>query len=68
MTNPQQQELRRNALGATSQDSKRPGPSGHPANRGTSRGDDGRPVPRGQVSPYGPAGEPVADDESDTRA
>ncbi|MFC5926292.1 hypothetical protein [Micromonospora vulcania] len=68
MTNPQQPELRRNAQGATSQNSKRPGPGPHPANRGTSRGDDGRPVPRGQVSPYGPAGEPVADDDTDGRA
>ncbi|GAA0365322.1 hypothetical protein GCM10009541_04620 [Micromonospora gifhornensis] len=65
MTNPQQQELRRNALGATSQDSKGPAPTGHPRNRGTSRADAGRPVPRGQVSPYGPTGQPVAQDESD---
>ncbi|MGC5030948.1 hypothetical protein [Micromonospora sp. DT229] len=65
MTNPQQQELRRNALGATSQDNKGPGPAGHPRNRGTSRADAGRRVPRGQVSPYGPTGQSVAEDESD---
>ncbi|MEV6693793.1 hypothetical protein AB0M35_20205 [Micromonospora sp. NPDC051196] len=65
MTNPQQQEFRRNALGGTSQDNKGPGPAGHPRNRGTSRADAGRPVPRGQVSPYGPTGQPVAEDESD---
>ncbi|MGC4816287.1 hypothetical protein [Micromonospora sp. DT63] len=68
MVNPQQEEFRRNAKGATSQDSKGPQPTGHPLNRGTSRGDAGRPVPKGQVSPYGPAGEPVAEDDSDTRA
>ena len=32
---------------------------------GSSNADVGRPVPKGQVSPYGPAGQPVADDESD---
>ncbi|MFG1780132.1 hypothetical protein ACGFIR_13360 [Micromonospora sp. NPDC049051] len=64
MVNPQQEEFRRNDKGATSQDSKGPNPGGHPRNRGSSRGDEGRPVPRGQVSPYGPATEPVADDES----
>ncbi|MFV2100820.1 hypothetical protein [Micromonospora sp. LOL_024] len=67
MTNPQQQELRRNAQGATSQDSKGPGPTGHPRNRGTSSGDSGRPVPRGQVSPFGPAAPPVAEDDSERR-
>ncbi|WP_433384316.1 hypothetical protein [Micromonospora sp. KLBMP9576] len=64
MVNPQQEELRRNNKGATSQDSKGPRPTGHPLNRGSSHGDEGRPVPRGQVSPYGPTTEPVADDES----
>ncbi|GIJ20916.1 hypothetical protein [Micromonospora lutea] len=67
MTNPQQQELRRNALGETSQDNKGPDPAGHPRNRGSSRGDAGRPVPHGQVSPYGPSGQPVAEDDSDRR-
>lgn len=67
VVNPQQEELRRNAKGATSQDSKGPKPTGHPLNRGSSRGDEGRPVPKGQVSPYGPAGEPTAEDDSDTR-
>ncbi|MFC0007654.1 hypothetical protein [Micromonospora siamensis] len=65
MVNPQQEEFRRNNKGATSQDSKGPRASGNPLNRGTSNADVGRPVPKGQVSPYGPAGEPVADDESD---
>ncbi|WP_410809196.1 hypothetical protein [Micromonospora sp. 067-2] len=68
VVNPQQEEFRRNARGATSQDSKGPSPTGHPLNRGSSRGDEGRPVPKGQVSPYGPAGEPIAEDDSDTRA
>ncbi|WP_406069770.1 hypothetical protein [Micromonospora sp. NBC_01638] len=63
VVNPQQEELRRNAKGATSQDSKGP----NPVNRPSSRGDEGRPVPKGQVSPYGPAGEPVAEDDSDAR-
>ena len=67
VVNPQQEEFRRNAKGATSQDSKGPKPTGHPLNSGSSRGDAGRPVPKGQVSPYGPAGEPVAEDDSDTR-
>ncbi|MBM0226810.1 MULTISPECIES: hypothetical protein [Micromonospora] len=67
MVNPQQEEFRRNNKGATSQDSKGPRSAGHPLNRGSSNADVGRPVPKGQVSPYGPAGEPVADDESDAR-
>jgi hypothetical protein len=64
---PQQEELRRNDLGATSQDSRKGvvGAAGHPRHKGTSNADVGRPVPKGQVSPYGPAGEPVAEDESD---
>ncbi|SBT45206.1 hypothetical protein [Micromonospora narathiwatensis] len=67
MVNPQQEEFRRNNRGATSQDSKVPGAAGNPRNGGTSNADVGRPVPKGQVSPYGPAGEPVADDESGRR-
>ncbi|SCL32378.1 hypothetical protein GA0070624_4461 [Micromonospora rhizosphaerae] len=67
MVNPQQPELRRNNRGSTSQDSKLPGPSGFPLNRGTSHGDEGRPLPKGQVSPYGPAEKPVAEDESEGR-
>ncbi|PZG18923.1 hypothetical protein C1I95_12655 [Micromonospora craterilacus] len=67
MTNPQQQEFRRNAQGGTSQDNKGPGPAGHPRNAGSSSGDTGRPVPHGQVSPYGPAAQPVAEDDSDRR-
>ncbi|MEO3778942.1 hypothetical protein ABGB16_19250 [Micromonospora sp. B11E3] len=66
MTNPQQPELRRNARNDAVQDAKGPGTSGHPRNSGTSQGDRGRTVPRGQVSPYGPAGAQVADDESDS--
>ncbi|WP_026275372.1 hypothetical protein [Salinispora tropica] len=64
MTNPQQQEARRSARGSNVQDNKGPGPTGHPRNRGASQGDQGRPVPRGQVSGYGPPGEPVAEDDS----
>ncbi|MGY0006835.1 hypothetical protein [Micromonospora sp. I033] len=69
MVKPQQEELRRNDKGATSTDSRKGtvGASGHPRNKGTSNADVGRPVPKGQVSPYGPAGEPVAEDESDRR-
>ncbi|WP_446214922.1 hypothetical protein [Micromonospora sp. IBHARD004] len=67
MTNVQQPEMRRNGHNPTVQDSKEPGPAGAPRNRGTSQGDRGRPTPKGQVSPYGPAGTPVADDESDAR-
>lgn len=61
MTNVQQPEMRRNAKNPTVQDSKGPGASGHPKG-GSSRGDEGRPVPAAQVSPYGPAGQPVARD------
>ncbi|WP_320068761.1 hypothetical protein [Micromonospora sp. RTGN7] len=64
MSNPQQPELRRNGRNDAVQDAKGPGPSGHPSNRGTSQGDRGRTVPRGQVSPYGPAAGKVADDDS----
>ncbi|GAA4566750.1 hypothetical protein GCM10023176_17520 [Micromonospora coerulea] len=67
MVNPQQEEFRRNNKGATSQDSKGPRATGHPRYSGSSNGDTGRPVPKGQISPYGPAPEPVADDESDVR-
>ncbi|MGC1212681.1 hypothetical protein DLJ46_09345 [Micromonospora globispora] len=67
MTNVQQPEMRRNEHNPTVQDSKEPGPSGHPRNSGTSQGDRGRTVPKGQVSPYGPAGRQMADDESKPR-
>jgi hypothetical protein len=66
VVNPQQPEFRRNNRGATSQDSKNPAP-GRSTRGGSSNADVGRPVPKGQVSPYGPAGEPVADDESGRR-
>ncbi|MFF3854518.1 hypothetical protein [Micromonospora sp. NPDC002575] len=65
MTNPQQPELRRNGRNDAVQDAKGPGASGHPRPGGASQGDRGRTVPRGQVSPYGPAGAQVADDDSD---
>lgn len=69
MVKPQQEELRRNDKGATSQDSRelipQSGSRGPHGKGGSSNADVGRPVPKGQVSPYGPAGEPVADDESD---
>ncbi|MCW3843091.1 hypothetical protein ONA70_23605 [Micromonospora yasonensis] len=68
MVKPQQEELRRNDKGATSQDSREGMQvSGHPRNKGTSNADVGRPVPKGQVSPYGPASQPVAEDESERR-
>ncbi|MCW3818683.1 hypothetical protein ONA91_30010 [Micromonospora sp. DR5-3] len=67
MVNPQQPELRRNNRGTTSQDSKVPGAAGAPRNRGSSNADVGRPVPKGQVSPHGPADKQVADDESGQR-
>ncbi|MGX4654358.1 hypothetical protein ACWCHM_11755 [Micromonospora sp. SCSIO 07396] len=66
MTNVQQPEMRRDGKNPTVQDSKVPGASGHPANRGSSAGDRGRPMPRGQASPYGPGGS-TADDDSDRR-
>ncbi|MEH0844656.1 hypothetical protein V6U81_19920 [Micromonospora sp. CPCC 205711] len=66
MVQPQQEEFRRNDKGATSQDSKVPRPSAHPANSSHSTGDQGRPVPKGQASPYGPGGN-TADDESTDR-
>ncbi|MBO4205041.1 hypothetical protein [Micromonospora echinofusca] len=59
MTNVQQMEMRRNGKNPLVQDSKGPGESGHPR---SSRPERGRPVPRGQVSPYGPAAQPVAED------
>ncbi|WFE40413.1 hypothetical protein [Micromonospora sp. WMMD998] len=66
MVKPQQEELRRSDLGATSQDSRKADAGGDRSRgTGTSGGDAGRPVPKGQVSPYGPAGEPVAEDDSD---
>ncbi|QLQ35955.1 hypothetical protein [Micromonospora robiginosa] len=67
MVKPQQEELRRNDLGATSQDSRKAAARGGDRSRGggTSNADAGRPVPKGQVSPYGPAGEPVSEDASD---
>ncbi|MGC4807769.1 hypothetical protein [Micromonospora sp. DT233] len=64
MSNPQQPELRRNARNDAVQDAKGPGASGHPLHQGKSKGDEGRAVPRGQTSPYGPTGGPVADDDS----
>jgi hypothetical protein len=57
MVNVQQQEMRRNELNPTVQDSKRPRP-GDPHN---SKGGGGRPVPPDQVSPYGPAPSPVGE-------
>ncbi|MEU4570333.1 hypothetical protein [Micromonospora sp. NPDC023956] len=66
MSNPQQPELRRNARNDAVQDAKGPGVAGHPLG-GSRTGDRGRPVPRGQTSPYGPADEQVADDDSEGR-
>ena len=68
MVKPQQEELRRNDKGATSQDSRMGMQvSGHPHNKGTSNADVGRPIPKGQASPFGPTGRQVADDESKPR-
>lgn len=65
MTNVQQPEMRRNGNNPTVQDSKNPGVTSHPRSQRASRGDRGRPVPRGQVSPYGPATQQVAEDAED---
>lgn len=62
MTNVQQPEMRRNEHNPTVQESKDPGAAGHPRRGG--KGERGRPVPDGQVSTYGPAGGPVAQDQS----
>lgn len=67
MTNVQQPEMRRNEHNPTVTDSKEPPTGGHPRHGGTSQGDRGRPMPKGQVSPYGPAGRSTADDESKPR-
>ncbi|WP_434739986.1 hypothetical protein [Micromonospora sp. SH-82] len=67
MTNPQQPELRRNARNSAVQDSKGPSPRVRPPSGARSRGDAGRAVPEGQVSPYGPVDGPVADDASGDR-
>ncbi|MGW0432793.1 hypothetical protein ACWDV4_09645 [Micromonospora sp. NPDC003197] len=58
MTNVQQPELRRNGRNPTVQDSKAPGPADR---RPKARGGQARPVPRDQVSPYGPSRRPVAE-------
>ncbi len=68
MVKPQQEELRRNDKGATSQDSREAFHTGGPSrSKGRSNADVGRPVPKGQASPYGPAGKQLADDESGRR-
>jgi hypothetical protein len=61
MTNVQQPEMRRNENNPLVQDSKNPGPGGRPR----ARGGEARPVPPEQVSPYGPAPRPVADNNSE---
>jgi hypothetical protein len=58
MTNVQQPEMRRNGKNPTVQDSKGPGVG----RRRRDRGAEGRPVPAGQVSPYGPTARQVARD------
>ena len=62
MSNPQQPEIRRSGESPTTkqrtEDADRTEPP-HGAHDNT----EGRPVPKGQVSPYGPAGN-VADDKS----
>ncbi|HEX6970033.1 MAG TPA: hypothetical protein VF174_14660 [Micromonosporaceae bacterium] len=56
MVNIQQMEMRRNELNPLVQDNKGPRP-GDPHDV---KGGRGRPVPAGEVSPYGPARRPVA--------
>ncbi|MET8197709.1 hypothetical protein ABZU22_28295, partial [Micromonospora sp. NPDC005222] len=70
MVKPQQEELRRNDLGATSQDSRKTATQagGRSRSRGTSNADAGRPVPRGQVSPYGPAATAACSSHSSCRS
>ncbi|HEX5543813.1 MAG TPA: hypothetical protein VFX60_20030 [Micromonospora sp.] len=57
MANVQQPEQRRSEQTSTVQESRGPRP-GDPVN---TRGGRGRPVPPGQVSPYGPSRRPVAE-------
>jgi hypothetical protein len=57
MTNVQQPEMRRNENNPTVQDSKGP----RPGDRRQTKGGAARPVPRDQVSPYGPSARPVAE-------
>lgn len=59
MTNVQQPEMRRNEKNPLVQGSKGPDPSDRRPGR---RGGGGRRVPPDQVSPYGPASRPVAED------
>jgi hypothetical protein len=61
MTNIQQPEMRRNEKNPTVQASKEPRP-GDPRARGGAQGGDGHPVPPDQLSPYGPAARPVAEE------
>ncbi|ROO60093.1 hypothetical protein EDC02_1951 [Micromonospora sp. Llam0] len=61
MTNVQQPEMRRSGDNPLVQESK--GPDGADRRPGR-RGGGNRPVPAGQVSPYGPH-PPVADDDSE---
>ncbi|MDG4771020.1 hypothetical protein [Solwaraspora sp. WMMD792] len=62
MTNVQQPEMRRSGDNPLVQESK--GPDGADRRPGR-RGGGNRPVPAGQVSPYGPH-PPVADDDSES--
>ncbi|MBE1490529.1 hypothetical protein [Plantactinospora soyae] len=64
MTNVQQPEMRRNGQTPLVQDSKGPRP-GDPSRV---RGGDGRRIPPEQVSPYGPAARPVAEDPDERAA
>lgn len=58
MTNVQQPEMRRSGDNPLVQESKEPRPGDRPG----SSSNRGRPVPAGQVSPYGPAPRPLARD------
>jgi hypothetical protein len=60
MTNPQQPEIRRSEESPTTkQRTEDADPTGAPGGSHDRGGD--RPVPQGQVSPYGPAGHTAAD-------
>ncbi|PZM96119.1 MAG: hypothetical protein DIU79_05855 [Actinobacteria bacterium] len=59
MPNVQQPEMRRNRNNPLVQESAGPGAAGHPRSR--RGGGEARPVPRDQVSPYGPPASRVAE-------
>jgi hypothetical protein len=62
MTNPQQPELRRSGESGTTKQRIQDANPVEPPHGGHDKS-AGRPVPQGQVSPYGPDGK-IADDDS----